>query len=470
MRYFPLFLDSRARSILIVGGGARALARLRLLLKSEAQIHLVAPKLEAEIEALARSGRITWLDRPFRAEDVSGHSVVFAAADEAAVNQAVSIAARAAGVLVNVLDDGAASDALMSAIVDRDPVVVAIGTEGTAPSLARGLKAELEARLSPRLGTLARLASARRNGVMGQQGPRLRDAWRQFFDGAGERVLAAEGEQAAERLLDGLLRAALEAPAPAGRVVLVGAGPGDPDLLTLKARKYLDAAEVVLYDRLVDRRILELARREARLIDVGKAPSGQAMPQQAINALMVREAAAGQFVVRLKSGDPLLFGRADEELAALDAAGIGYEIVPGISSATAAAAAAGFSLTSRGRNRSVSFITAHAAEGFAEHDWRSLARPDAAFAIFMGVRAARFVQGRLMLHGARAETPVTLVENASRPAQKIIAGALADLTRLMSEHDIRGPAIIFIGLAPTAARQALVTAGGPVGAAASAHG
>jgi uroporphyrin-III C-methyltransferase len=231
-----------------------------------------------------------------------------------------------------------------------------------------------------------------------------------------------------------------------GQVSLVGAGPGDPELLTLKALDRLARADIVLFDRLVDQRILDRIRPGIRMTGVGKDPAGPSWSQTAINDLMIHEARRGAFVVRLKSGDPLLFGRADDEIAALTAADIPFEIVPGISSATAAAAAAGFSLTRRGRNQAVAFLTARDANGFAEHEWRHLARAKSALALFMGVRAAHFVQGRLMMHGAAPETPITVVENASRRSERIITGRLDSLASLLRANGIKSPAIIFIGL------------------------
>lgn len=239
------------------------------------------------------------------------------------------------------------------------------------------------------------------------------------------------------------------------RVSLVGAGPGDPMLLTLKARDRLAEAEIVLFDRLVDRRVLSLVSSHTSMVGVGKSPRGPSWRQAAINALMIREARAGKRVVRLKSGDPLLFGRAGEEIAALSAAGITVEIVPGISSAAAAAAAGGFSLTRRRRNRSVTFLTARDADGFAEHDWRHFARNGSALVLFMGVRGAYFVQGRLLMHGASPGTPVTIVENASRPHERIILATLGSLEMTMRAQAVDSPAVIFIGLASDAAHPAI---------------
>lgn len=245
------------------------------------------------------------------------------------------------------------------------------------------------------------------------------------------------------------------APAPAPSVALVGAGPGDPALLTLKARALIEAADVVIHDRLVSGGIVALARPGATIVAVGKIPGGPSWRQADINALMVAHALGGARVARLKSGDPGVFGRLDEEMDALDAAGIAFEIVPGVTAAAAAAASIKASLTRRGRNRALRILTGHDVDGFAEHDWRGLAAPGAAAAIYMGLKAARFVQGRLMLHGADPATPVTAVENASRADEKVVAARLDRLPQALDAAGVRGPAILFIGLAPRSALAAL---------------
>lgn len=243
-------------------------------------------------------------------------------------------------------------------------------------------------------------------------------------------------------------------PPVAGRVRIVGAGPGDPELLTIKARRAIREAEVILHDRLVDPRTLALAHPDTALIDVGKRPGGPAWPQEAINRLIIEHALAGALVVRLKSGDPLIFGRADEEIAAIRAAGLEVEIIPGITAASAAAAEVGVSLTRRGRNSAVTFLSAQGADGPAEHNWDALAAADSVCAIYMGVRAAAFVQRRLLEHGAAPKTPVTVVENAARRKQKIVSATLATLSQQLEQAQIRGPAVILTGLAPALQRSA----------------
>ena len=239
-----------------------------------------------------------------------------------------------------------------------------------------------------------------------------------------------------------------------GRVDLVGAGPGDPELLTLKARKALDEADVVIYDRLVAPEILELARREAIMLSAGKEGFGPSVTQDAINEMIVSHARNGAHVVRLKSGDPTVFGRLDEEIEACEASGVAWNIVPGITSASAAVAALGQSFTKRGRNSGVRFITGHDTKGFADHDWKTLAREGEVAAIYMGKKSARFIQGRLLMHGADALTQVTVIENASRPEQHILATTLGELEPTLTQANLTGPALVFLGLAPRAALNA----------------
>jgi uroporphyrin-III C-methyltransferase/precorrin-2 dehydrogenase/sirohydrochlorin ferrochelatase len=445
MRYFPIYLDLDGAKVVIAGGGEAALQKARLLLKTGAII-VVADAAPGEgLRGLAAAGRLTLIERPFRADDLDGARLAYGASADERQNAVVSAAARARGIPVNVVDTPDQSSFLTPAIVDRAPVTVAIGTEGAGPVLARAIKARIEAMLPTHLGAVAMAAAALRErvGRAVGDGAARRRVWSQVFE-AGWRLGARAARERAEALL-GPRRP--EPAAGAGLVWLVGAGPGDAELMTLKARRVLDTADVVVHDRLVDAGVLELARREARLIPVGKTPGGPHVAQDRINQILVAEARAGHTVVRLKGGDPLVFGRAEEELAALAAAGIETRIVPGITAASAAAAAAGLPLTARDHNRAVALITARAADGPAEHDWRALAAEGAAFAVYMGVGQARFLQGRLLLHGARPQTEVVVVENASLPAERVLVGRLGGLSDLVREAGIAGPAVILVGLA-----------------------
>ena len=452
MQHFPIFLDLARAQVVIGGGGEMALAKLRLLLKTKAKITICAPVIAQEIKALGP--RVTLVNRPVLACDLGGARLVYAATGNPVEDARIAKLGHAAGALVNIVDNLEDSDFITPAIVDRDPVVVAIGTEGAAPVLARQIKAQLEASLPANLGPLARIGKAfRKMADALPQGARRRAFWADYYSGIGARAHQTGGEEGVARALDDLLVHHLAQHAPLGHVDFVSAGPGDPELMTLKARKLLDRADVVIHDRLVTPEILELARREALILSVGKEGFGPSTPQQSIHALMIEHAAQGAHVVRLKGGDAAVFGRLDEELSALDQAGIAWQVVPGVTSASSAAASIGQSLTSRGRNHALRLVTAHDMQGFADQDWRGLAAPGAITAIYMGKRAARFVQGRLLMHGAAPDTPVTLVENASRPDQQIIAATLATLPQTAAP--LAGPAMILLGLAPRQAQQAL---------------
>jgi uroporphyrin-III C-methyltransferase/precorrin-2 dehydrogenase/sirohydrochlorin ferrochelatase len=314
----------------------------------------------------ASEGRLTLVERPIAEGDALCAALLYGANADAAEDARAAEIGRRAGALVNIVDDLEGSDFITPALVDRDPVTVAIGTEGAAPVLARRIKAETEARLDPALGTLARIGAAHRGAVEALDGAARRALWAAFYDEVGPSALREGGEAAAEAALRGLIAAG--APAREGVVWFVGAGPGDPELLTLRARKRLHEADAVIYDRLTGPGVLELARREATLIEVGKAPGGPSWKQADIDALLVARARAGECVVRLKSGDPAVFGRLDEEIDALEAAGVPYEITPGITAASAAAASIGVSLTRRGRNKTLRLMTGHDVDGFAEHE------------------------------------------------------------------------------------------------------
>ena len=456
MKHFPIFVALQNRPVILSGGGDAALAKLRLLLKTEAHLSVYATAPAPEIENWAADGRLTLIRRPLAAGDAQGAVLVYAADEDADQDAGTARLARADGAMVNIVDNLADSQFITPAIVDRDPVTVAIGTEGAAPVLARAIKADLEERLPATLGTLARIGKAfRKLAEVLPFGRARRDFWADYYFTAGPRALEVGGEAQVKSALQSLLEKHQNATSPDGHVAFVGAGPGDPDLLTLKARKALDTADVVIHDRLVSPEILELARREATLIDAGKEGFGPSMRQDEINALIIHHAADGAQVVRLKGGDPSLFGRLDEEIDAVSAAGISWHVVPGITAASASAAAIGQSLTKRARNSSIRFLTGHDMKGFADHDWLALARPGEVAAIYMGKKSARFVQGRLIMHGADRATPVAVIENASRPDQRVLATTLDRLPRDLSQAGLTGPALTFLGLAPRAAQSVL---------------
>jgi uroporphyrin-III C-methyltransferase / precorrin-2 dehydrogenase / sirohydrochlorin ferrochelatase len=449
MQHFPVFIAVAGRRIVVSGGGETALAKLRLLLKTEAHLTVFAAAPEADVERLAAVGRIRLVRRALDHGDALCAVIFYAANDDDAEDQRVAKLARTDGALVNIVDNLQDSAFITPAIVDRDPVVVAIGTEGAAPVLARAIKADLEERLPTTLGLLARIGKAFRHTAEAlPMGRKRRDFWADYYFASGPKVVEQHGVEAVQPALDRLLTRHLQAEAKQGHVDLVGAGPGDPDLLTLKARKALDQADVVIYDRLVTPAILELARREALMIDAGKEGFGTSTAQDDINAMIVEHALRGAHVVRLKSGDPTVFGRLDEEIEACEEAGVTWRIIPGITAASSAVASIGQSLTKRDRNSSVRFLTGHDMKGFAEHDWKALARTGEVAAIYMGKKTARFIQGRLLMHGADPATPVTVIENASRPEQRVLSTTLSQLEPTLTDANLTGPALTFYGLAP----------------------
>lgn len=452
MRYLPVFLDMHGARIVVAGSGPAAVAKLRLLLKTPAAIEVFDAEPGDDVLAWEAGGALTLHRRPLAEGDADGAKAIYLADGSAdPATRAAVEAARANGILVNVVDAPEECDFLTPAVVDRDPVIVAIGSEGTAPMLATRLRAEIEDMLPAETGPLARIAgSLRRRAHAVPAGARRRAFWARFFGAAGATAWRSGGHDAVVGAFEGLL--AEETAPVTGRVALVGAGPGDPELLTRKAHRLLREADVIVYDRLVSPVVLDLARRDARFLPVGKMPFGPSWKQEDINALIVAEAQAGNVVVRLKSGDPGIYGRLDEEVEALDAAGVAFEVVPGITAAVAGAAELGLSLTRRGRNKSLRFLTGHDIDGFAEHDWRGLAAPGATAAVYMGVRAARFIQGRLLMHGADPATPVTVVENISRGDRREAVATLAELPETMAAAGIVGPAILYLGIAPRGAR------------------
>ena len=453
MDHFPIFLATAGRRIVLSGGGDAALAKLRLLLKTTANLTVFTPNAAPEIKNWATSGKLTLIPRAMEPGDTMCAVIFYAADEDPAEDKRTAAIANADGALVNIVDNLENSQFITPAIVDRDPVVIAIGTEGAAPVLARAIKADLEEKLPSTLGTLARIGKTfRKMSYNLPFGRARRDFWGDYYFNAGPKAIA-DGIEAVRPALDELLADHMNREAREGHVAFVGAGPGDPELLTLKARKALDEADVIIYDRLISPEILELARREAIMLDVGKEGFGPSTPQETINDLLVEHGLSGAQVVRLKSGDSTIFGRLDEELDAVTTAGIGWHIVPGITAASAAVASIGQSLTKRHRNASVKFLTGHDMQGFADHDWAALARPNEVAAIYMGKKSARFVQGRLIMHGADRATPVTVIENASRPDQRVLSTTLAHLPADLADAKMTGPALTFYGLAPRAAAE-----------------
>ena len=446
MKYFPLFADLDAAGVLVAGGSEQAAQKVRLLLKTKARITVVAEAVTDELRDLAQRNAITIVPRAFVAGDLDGQRLAYAATGDRIRDADVSQAAQARGIPVNVVDVPELSTFITPAIVDRSPVTVAIGTEGAAPVLAREIKTKLESWLPANLGALADKAQALRSVVATSipDGRARRRFWERLLQGPFRRAILSGAEAEAARIFDSELAAS---PEPGiGRVALIGCGPGDPDLLTLKALQRMQEADVLVVDRLVNPRILDYARRDAERIFVGKTPGRKSTSQAEINRILVREAAAGKVVARLKGGDPLIFGRAAEEMAALQSAHIDVEVIPGVTAAHACAARIGLPVTLREHVRQFSVVTGTTADGEPELDWAALASKGAAFAIYMGVNNAPVIRRNLIAAGANPETPVAIVENGTRESERTIATTLHDLSDCVAQHAVAGPAVIFVGL------------------------
>jgi uroporphyrin-III C-methyltransferase / precorrin-2 dehydrogenase / sirohydrochlorin ferrochelatase len=454
MDFFPLFARLHGRPCLVVGGGEVALRKVRLLLSAGAVVTVNAPQLHPDLDALRREGRVRHVGGPFEPRLMAGRLLAIAATDDRAVNRRVHAEGQRRDVLVNSVDDPAASSFIVPAIVDRSPLVVAVSSGGAAPVLARRLRQWLEAALPHGLATLAQLAGELRVKVKGRLGPAARrEFWERQLAGRFGTLALAGRNRDALRCFHLELERAAASPARPGRISLVGAGPGNPDLLTLKAVKRLGEADIVLHDRLVGREILELARRDAELVAVGKWPGG-GMRQGEINALMVRHAAAGRRVVRLKGGDPFVFGRGGEELAAARAAGIPCEVVPGITAALGCAAAVGLPLTLRGTARALTLVTAQAGGDMDGLDWRGLAAAEHTLAVYMGVGRAAELRERLIGHGRAPGTPVAVIQDGTCHGQRLMTGSLDELPALIARHQVASPALIVIGETAALAQQA----------------
>jgi uroporphyrin-III C-methyltransferase/precorrin-2 dehydrogenase/sirohydrochlorin ferrochelatase len=447
MDYLPIFVDLRGRLTVVVGGGVVAHRKVEHLLKAHATVRVVAPELTADLAVFRDLGRIEHRPIPFSPPQLDGALLVIAATDDEAVNDAVAQAARERGILVNVVDDGPRSGFIFPAIVDRSPLIVAIGTAGSSPTLARRVRTQIEALLPERLGQLADYAGRWRESVrraLPALPARLR-FWDGFFNGPVAASLLAGDSSGADAAMQGAIDAARVASAAnAGEVYLIGVGPGDPDLLTLRAQQLLQQADVLLHDRLVPDVILGRARRDALKINVGKTPGQHEHTQEYINQLLLEHARKGLRVARVKGGDPFIFGRGGEELAVLREAGIPVVVVPGITAGLGAAASAGLPLTHRGISQAVTFVTATGAQAI-KLDWRLLAQPGHTVVFYMGGAQTEYIARQLEAHGLAASTPVALLERATWPDERVLKTTLAGLPATAAAARLRSPTLLVVG-------------------------
>jgi uroporphyrin-III C-methyltransferase/precorrin-2 dehydrogenase/sirohydrochlorin ferrochelatase len=451
MRTFPVFISFDGKPPLVVGGGELAAVKTRLLLKRAEIVDVAANALGAELAKLAEQGQVNRVPPAPGIDQLRGRPLVIAATEDDEEDSRVSAIARALGVPVNVPDRLELCTFALPAIVDRGEVTVAIGTSAAAPVLAQRLRAWLEQELHPRLDALAKLAGEFREHVAEKlpAGPSRRHFWETVFDGAAADAMLKGDEPKARALIGEAIEQASASGGPQGRVLLVGAGPGDPELLTLKAVRALKAADVVFYDRLVGDGVLDCARREAELIPVGKAKGAHSVPQSEINAALIERAKAGQIVVRLKGGDPFVFGRGGEELDALRAENIAIEIVPGVTAGVAAAASLQIPLTHRDVSHTVTFVSGHEAGGkepsFAHLDLTALASGNNTLIVYMGVTTGAVIAQRLLEAGFRPGLPVIAVENASRDDERRVATTIATLAAQPKSLGLKSPAVLIFG-------------------------
>jgi uroporphyrin-III C-methyltransferase/precorrin-2 dehydrogenase/sirohydrochlorin ferrochelatase len=430
-----------------VGGGEVALRKGEALVRAGARLHVVAPSIAPALVTLAERSGGEVFRRAFASADVTGKLLVVAATDESVVNRNVHAVAVAAGVLVNVVDAPELCTYIVPSIIDRSPLVIALSSGGNAPVLLRLIRERLEQQFPASFGWLAELAGSMRGRVKQAipEGDGRRRFWERVLDGPVADAAIAGRREAARQLLEDAVSAGAQPEDAQGEVWLVGAGPGDPDLLTLRALRLMQRADVVFHDNLVSPGVLDLVRRDAERIYVGKRRGEHAVPQARINEMLVEQARAGRRALRLKGGDPFVFGRGGEEIATLRAQGIPFQVVPGITAANGCAAYAGIPLTHRDHAQSVRFVTGHLKAGTVNLSWPELAEPGQTLVIYMGLVALEEICMQLIAHGRAATTPVAMVEAGTLPEQRVIVGTLATIAERVRQADARAPTLVIIG-------------------------
>jgi len=440
----PLFLDVKGKRCVVVGGGEVALRKATLLVRAGAKLHVVAPKLDDEMASLCKREGALVCPTEFQPCCLASATLVIAATDSLNVNTAVSDAAKALSIPVNVVDQPALCTFIVPAIVDRSPILVAISSGGASPILARSIKRLIETLLPARVDRLALLLRQLRDAIRGKiRGFEDRTRfWEKILEGdIPELVYAGKEDEARKRILDEAERAS----AARGEVYLVGAGPGDPELLTLKALRLMHKADVVLFDRLVSESILLKLRPDADKIFVGKQKSDHAVPQESINEMLVRLAREGKKVLRLKGGDPFIFGRGGEEIESLAAAGVDFQVVPGITAASGCATYAGIPLTHRDYSQSVRFLTGHIREGGVPLDWAMLAGEQQTLAFYMGLSGLQIICDELLAHGMDPSMPVAVIEQGTTRKQKVSVANLVSIREQILVDEIKPPTLIIVG-------------------------
>ena len=448
MDYLPLFHDLRARPCLLIGGGAVALRKGQLLGDAGAELHVIAADIAPELAELAHASGGSAIVGHYDKSMLEGMVLVIAATSDRTLNQRVAEDCQARQIPVNVVDQRELCTVIMPAIVDRSPLLIALSSGGQAPVLARLLRARLETLIPAGYGQLASLAGRFRERVKDTfvSVAQRRHFWERVLQGpVAEQVLAGNGQRAAAMLADQLQEAGSADQASPGEVYLVGAGPGDPDLLTFKALRLMQQADVVLHDRLVSDEILALVRRDAEFVYVGKARAEHAMPQDEINQRLIALAREGKRVLRLKGGDPFIFGRGGEEIATLAEQGIPFQVVPGITAASGCASYAGIPLTHRDYAQSVRFLTGHLKDNQLQLPWQELLSERETLVIYMGLHSLARLTGEMIAHGRDPGTPIALIAKGTLPGQQVFTGTLADINSQPGIDQASSPALIIVG-------------------------
>jgi len=445
MDHLPVFINLRHKPCLVVGGGDIALRKVSLLLKVQAKIKCISPEFCSGLIELSRENSLDLIEKCFESTDIVNQSVIIAATNDDKTNALVSSLAHESRIPINVVDSPDLSSFIMPAIVDRSPIVIAISSAGKAPVLARIIRAKLETIIPSAYGNLAEIAGEYREKVK-QRFVNLKDRrkfWESIFSGViAEKVFAGRSEEAKSDLEKHL---ASSVEMDLGEVYLVGAGPGDPDLLTFKALRLMQQADVVLYDRLVSKGVMELVRRDAELIYVGKKGGSESTRQIDINERLVELAKSGKRVCRLKGGDPFIFGRGGEEIETLSDNGIPFQVVPGITAASGCASYAGIPLTHRDFSQSCRFVTAHLKDGTSNLPWGEFVVEQQTVVFYMALTSANHICQQLMANGMSEDMPVALIERGTTPEQKVYTTSLSKLPDLINNQEIHAPSLLIVG-------------------------
>lgn len=446
MQYFPIFLDTSELNCLVVGAGEVAARKVELLLKTSAKVTVVAPRVCDTIAALAEKQRIQLYKRAFKDADLSHKHLVFVATDDNELNASIHHLAKQQNILVNVVDNTPLCGFITPAIVDRSPIVIAISSGGVAPVLLRYIRQKLESLVPQKISLLGQFSEKFRELVKQKLDTvtKRRFFWEDVLEGDIAELVMQGSNSKAEAMFNEKL-AALDGKTSKGEVYLVGAGPGDPDLLTFRALRLMQKADVLVYDRLVSAEIVELVRRDAEKIYVGKAKSKHTVPQDEINNLLASKALEGKRVVRLKGGDPFIFGRGGEEIETLIQHGISFQVVPGITAASGAASYAGIPLTHRDHAQSVVFATGHLKDNSIDLNWPALVQPNQTLVFYMGLTGLPVICAKLIEHGLPADTQIAMVQSATTAEQKVVTGTLEDIQHKAKEANIQPPALIIVG-------------------------